>query len=343
MATGQLRVEGTIDLSQFWPTGSADADTTKVLVDVERGAFQFRENDGARFQTTRAFDNAIVIGKGRRPAINSQGRITIRLQGIDAPELHYRPQSHLTDSQGRTAEQRARYLEANEEYRQYLAETATVRLGQFLGRANRDPLPCVVVTAVDAPDEVFDCYGRFVGDIIVEVDRVEHNVNQWLVRQGLAYPAFYNSMSAEEIQALWGAADQAWAAGRFLWPALDDYVRRESFDWDLLYRRPSTNPSFVQANDLGSVVLPKLFRRLSAYAVNRYAGMVTGTFWSYLDNRRDDFHLTEEFLDEPTAAPVRYLHEYLHVDGFFELWPEQMTFRERSSRLIRPGGGDVRW
>jgi hypothetical protein len=28
--TGMLRIRGTIDLSQFWPSGQSDADTTKI-------------------------------------------------------------------------------------------------------------------------------------------------------------------------------------------------------------------------------------------------------------------------------------------------------------------------
>ena len=341
MATGLLRVEGTIDVTQFWPQGSADADTTKIQVEVAAGAFRFRPNENVAFRTTNAFDDAIVIGRARRNAIDNQSRITVRLQGIDAAELHYRPPSHLTDRQGRTSTQRERYLEVNEEYRQFLAETATVRLAEFLSSVGPSPIACVVESAVDEPDEVFDTYGRFVGDIVVTVGNQDRNVNQWLVQHGLAYPAFYNSMSYNEITTLRALADEAWYAQRPVWPNLADYVGR--LDWDLQYRRPSSNPVFTPADDVGLVVLPKLFRRLSTWEVNRYAGMVTSAFWSYLESRRDDCHLTSEFLAEPTAAPVHYLHEYLHLDGYFDLWPEELVFREAPSRLIRPGGGTVNW
>ncbi len=341
MATGLLRVKGTIDLAQFWPTGSADADTTKILVNVGAGAFTFRERPGRPFRTTNAFRNATVIGRVRKPAIDNQGRITVRLQGIDATELHYRPPSHLTDSQGRTPEQKERYLEVNEEYRQYLAETATVKLAQLLERRGLDPLPCTVESAVDYPDEVFDCYGRFVGDIVVRIEGWDYNINLWLVQQGLAFPAFYNSMSEDEIDAFWTATDQAWAAGRYIWPELADYVGR--LDWDLLYRRPSQSPVFVEPQDMGEVILPKLFRRLSTWEVNRYAGMVTSGFWSYLESRNDQFYLTDEFLAQPTSAPLYALHDFLGPDGYFSLWPEEMVFREADSRLIGPDGAEVRW
>ncbi|WP_035358497.1 hypothetical protein [Edaphobacter aggregans] len=90
MADGLLEVDGSIDLSQFWPVGSSDADTTRIRVDVTAGAFRFRPNSGAPFRVTHAFENAKVKGTATYDAIKN-GKVTVRLQGIDAPELHYRP------------------------------------------------------------------------------------------------------------------------------------------------------------------------------------------------------------------------------------------------------------
>jgi len=342
MTMGLLRVKGTIDLGQFWPKGSADADTTKILVTVGRDAFQFRERPGSRFRVTHAFDKAVVVGRIRKPAMD-KNQVTVRLQGIDAPELHYRPSSRLTDKAGRTKAQKDRYLEVNEDYRQYLAETATVKLARFLGRAAKDPLPCVFETAVDTPGEAFDCYGRLVGDILVRIGRANYNVSQWLAQQGWAYPAFYNSMSADEIQTLRSAADRARAKDRPVWRQLNGYARATDFDRDLRYRRPKTKPSFAASKDQGPVVLPKLFRRLSTWAVNQYAGMVTSGFWSYLESCREECYLTNDFLNQPTVARTRYLHEFLHLDGLFESRPDELTFKEATSELVRPGGGQPHW
>ena len=109
MATGLLEVTGTIDLDQFWPSGTSDADTTKLLVAVDQDAFRFRPAPSEPFKVTHVFDDAIVIGETRKPAIDSQHRVTIRLQGIDAPELHYTPQAVLSRKE-QTDEQHQLYL-----------------------------------------------------------------------------------------------------------------------------------------------------------------------------------------------------------------------------------------
>lgn len=139
MAVGLLEVAGSIDLAQFWPLGSSDADTTQIRVDVAAGAFHFRLNPGAPLRVTHAFDNAKVKGTGTYDVIKN-GKVTVRLQGIDAPELHYRPAAQKKKAD-QTDEQHKLYLKWNLEFRQNLAETATVALTTFLQGIGNYPLP----------------------------------------------------------------------------------------------------------------------------------------------------------------------------------------------------------
>lgn len=342
MAIGRLEVRGTINLNQFWPTGSSDADTTKILVNLSGDAFRFRAAPNIAYQTTQVFDNASVVGKaGRKKVIDNKNRITVRLQGIDAPELHYRPQSHLKASE-RSAKQSELYLRYNEDYRQYLAETGTVKLSELLKSSQQADLPCTLFSAVDEPHDVFDVYGRFVGDILVEIAGKVININTWCVEQGWAFPAFYNSMSAAEIQILLDATADAWNRQKGVWPYIADDVGR--LDFTQRFRRPSEHPVWNAAEDLGTVVLPKLFRRLSTWEVNKKAKMFTGTFLKYLTEKRDQFHLLTEFLQQgPEAAETHFLHSYIDKSGFFYLWPEELVFREAASRLSIPGGGEIHW
>src|SRR5262245_47604819 len=96
---GMLRVTGTIDLTQFWPTGKAgnilsDADTVHVQVNPAT-SFVYEGN------VTRAFDYAWINTRKNKDGSRSpiyvivsqvtpNAHIKVRLQGIDAPELHYR-------------------------------------------------------------------------------------------------------------------------------------------------------------------------------------------------------------------------------------------------------------
>src|SRR5262245_50449723 len=101
---GILTATGTIDIGQFWPNGISDADTAKILVRVSGpSSFVFRSRPGGVAIETSAFKGAFMkgsdsidkkTGKKRKPkmVINSKSQITVRLQGIDAPELHFKPQ-----------------------------------------------------------------------------------------------------------------------------------------------------------------------------------------------------------------------------------------------------------
>ena len=339
MANGLLEIDGTLDLAQFWPVGGSDADTSQIRVDVATGAFRFRPNPDAPFRVTHAFDQAKVIGAAAYDAIRN-GKVTVRLQGLDATELHYRPTAAKKKAD-QTAQQHALYLQWNLEFRQYLAETATVALGTMLQGLGPSPLACTVRTAVGTPDDVFDTYGRVVGDVYVQSSGAGLNVNHWLVEHGWAFPAFYASMSESEITQITALANGAFQAGAGVWPYLNDYARVAEFDATRVFRGKGAVQS--PATDLGPVVVPKLFRRLAAYFVNRKAKMVSGTFEGYLRSKRssDSVHLTSEFLVQgPAAAPVRFLDEFVQ-GGFVTVWPEDLVFREKPSRVIGPGGAPV--
>lgn len=337
MATGLLELRGTIELSQFWPKGTSDADTTKVIVSVDADAFRFRRTPESDFRVTQVFRDATVVGSIRTAAIKN-GKVTVRLQGIDAPELHYRPKAHLRKAD-QSEEQHELYLKWNEEYRQCLAETSTLSLLSVLQELGSDSLPCRVLTAVDEPGEAFDTYGRLVGDLLVDDGRNEFNVNHWLVNEGHAFPAFYTSMSPEEITRLTDAANGAWSDGKGIWPYLVDSVE---FDRTLLFRGKDALPS--PDEDLGPVILPKIYRRLCAWWVNRKAKMFTSTFRKYIASKPDTYCLTEEFLVQGATASRQYPLETIFDDnGNVSLWPEEMVFQESPSRVIGPGGESVTW
>src|SRR5713101_4598843 len=154
MAKGLLRVSGSLDVTQFWPTGGSDADT--INVSVKPDSFEFSPDPATRpFRVTHVFENASVHGKQKKPPIHN-GKVTIRLQGIDATELHF---AAMLPGKG--------LMNNGTRFRQFFGETATVQLGQFLRKIGAGTIPCRVESAVDHPNEVFDTYGRFIGDVLV--------------------------------------------------------------------------------------------------------------------------------------------------------------------------------
>jgi endonuclease YncB( thermonuclease family) len=340
MTAGLLEVSATLDLDQFWPTGEADADTTKVVVNTAPNSFRFRPHPGAPFQVTHAFDDATVRGRITKKPIDEHGRMTVRLEGVDAPELHYTPQALVKKSQ-QTAQQRELYLKWNLKYRQYLAETATLALANLLRLGGASPIDCKVVTAVDQPSEVFDTYARFVGYLTFTSPSGELVVNHWLVRNGWAFPGFYSSMSADEITVLIDAANEAYNQGAVLWSELSDDTGQ--FDFDLVYRGKNALPDAPA--DQGDVLLPKLFRRVAEWNVNKRAKMTTQTFKNFLRTKSSDFCFdTAQFLEQGASAsePV-HLADLINSAGMFTRWPEEVVFQEAPTTITGPGGDDVTW
>jgi len=332
MSTGLLTVTGTLALDQFWPQGSSDADTAKIVLAEGAGAFQFEPSPGAAAVPTSAFRGAKVRGKsGAKPAIDKQNRITVRLQGIDAPELHYRP-SPLPRSAQITEAQRAAFKKLNLEYRQHFGKQAAKALGDALRGFGQDSLPCTVVTAVEHPNDVFDTYARFIGDILVQLNGQPLNINRWLVEQGWAFPAFYDSMTAEEIRALLAAAKKGRTFKKRLWPQLAQ--KFGAFNFKLL-----SKDAVAPEADAGPVAIPKLFRRHCSWACRKAAQIPVGGFKTYLAEDTTDLYLTKQFLKSGPKNPHK-LAEYFS-GGVFSLGPGDMVFHEDRSTLIGPDGQPV--
>jgi endonuclease YncB( thermonuclease family) len=346
---GTLEVTGTIALSQFWPKGSADADTVKieVLLAAPSSSFRFTPSGSSSARVTKAFEGASVRGKTRQPAIRQKKTgepfITVRLQGVDAPELHYRPSAELNTSD-QTDAQHELYLELNEDYRQPVAESSTVALAELLHGASRDgvTLPCRVRTQVNSPDEVFDTYGRFVGNIFIQINRKWLDVNTWLAEQGWAFPTFYNSMTPNEIEELVDATNRAFFDGRGIWANVPDDVGR--LDWASLYRTPKSmkDASFVIGDDSGPAIYPKLFRRLSTWEINRRAKMVAGGLLQYMARRSDRVYRTDDFLLNGHSAETYQLDDFISPGTMTVLfWPEELVFVESKSGLVDANGNRV--
>ncbi len=332
---GLLKIIGRIELSQFWPEGESDADTTKIILSVTQDSFFFQRFEGGDFEPTSAFNQSYVRGVKKDKVVKND-KIKVRLQGIDAPELHFRAPA-LKRSENISSEERERYNAANAEFRQYFAESATLALSDFLRTFAEDELPCEVLTRVDYPYEVLDTYGRFVGNLTVQNGELTIDLNIWLAAEGWVFPSFYSSMSREEIEAILDACKTGRRKNR-IWKYLSKNLN--DFDYDLRYRGSGVAPD--PSADRGAVILPKLFRRQVAWDLGKRARIWRGSLQDYLQKSKEPFFLTEEFIEQGIhTAPINYLHEYISEDDVFQLKPEELVFREKYSDLLDEDGNRV--
>ena len=231
---GLLVARGTIDLNQFWPSGESDGDTAHVLVK----SFKY---DG---QITRAFEGATLHGQ---TVIHKDGTVVVRWQGIDSPELHY----------------------GGKWFRQHWGQAPSVHLAAFLKDKAKgaNSVEVQVTTRVKKPNDVFDKYGRFVGDLLLG----DVNLNHWMLENGWAFPALYNSLEDDELNAFIAAGKKGKSK------LLNDYTRDLSI-WDPSLQTPHKQPpgfKYDEAQDRGSVQFPKTFRRIVTFRTDAKASEKT--------------------------------------------------------------------
>jgi endonuclease YncB( thermonuclease family) len=351
---GTLKISGTINLSQFWPTGNSDADTTKLKINVTPNSFKFNG------KVTDKYFGATVKGKATKKVISAKNEVTIRLQGIDAPELHYKFYGPLGKAIRSALPPKFRSLTATEfdkikelnknEYRQLFGETATVKLFQLLNPANNiTSLNCEFVSNnITKPSDVADTYGRFVGDIFVKIKGKKVNLNQWLLENGWAFPSIYNSMSFSEINNV----VKAGKTGRNkkqndIYSAFNPQTIKESIDFTLTKRQKAKDGTLpVIKVERGQVLYPKLFRRLTYYSMFKKAGItdVGKKFIDYLSVKPDKgLYLTSDFLvkanhevkDSILLRPA-FLKKFNQqiINDKFQLQPDEIVFLEDESKLF---------
>jgi endonuclease YncB( thermonuclease family) len=317
MMTSILTVRGTLALSQFWPIGLSDADTAHIKVEAVEW-----EKKGSTKQKV-SFEHAIIHGRVTKPVL-SKGKITVRLQGLDAPELHFRPTA-LVEAKQQSETAREKFLRWNFNFRQSLAEQSVLALKELLESTNQEEMPCWVETKVNEISEAFDCYGRFVGDVWINLKGKKLNLNRWILRAGWAFPAFYNSMTSTEIQEL--IKDSAVARKNKLgvWAFYSSYTT--ALNWGLQFRKTS------EPEETQKVMLPKLFRRLVSSSVNQRAGFFHGNFRQFLKISSDACYLTDDFIKKGTDAKRYTLEDLVLPGGRLEVEPHQFVFCESPARF----------
>jgi hypothetical protein len=176
---------------------------------------------------------------------------------------------------------------------------------------------------VDKPNDVFDTYGRFIGDIIVPGKRGKDiDINLWMAQQGWAFPAFHTSMSNEEITKFTEAAAAAQKKRLGIWAG---YQPKLSFDASLLFKDPKAS------RDTGPVSFPKIFRRLALDWVSK--GNTKLHTFLVAEKTPVRCYLTKELLEQGlTVAKQHNLAEFV-TDSAVTFKPADLVFQEAASTL----------
>jgi endonuclease YncB( thermonuclease family) len=331
---GTLKIIGQIELKQFWPEGSSDADTSSILVSVNKDSFFYRKDNQSSYRKTKVFYDASVVGKSKAKLVKNN-KIKVRFQGIDAPELHYKAPALLTAPEV-TPSLRKAYNQKNKEFRQNLGESAAFALRKFLKSIDNTIVNCEVLSHnVDDPREVVDTYGRFVANVNVKKKNKVYDLNVWLAEAGWVVPTFYTSMAVTEMDELLKAAKKG-KKKKHIWKYLHNDTGK--FKYSHQYREHVLD--FKLGNDFGVLLMPKLFRRQVAYAMQKKVSLFSGTISEFLAKSKDPFYKIDDFIAEGYDAKLYYLDEFFNGKKF-QLSPEELVFREKYSNVVDERGRQI--
>jgi len=259
---------------------------------------RFVPHDPSSFNRTRGLRGALV---------GADGSAQLRLQGIDAPELHYagHAQCHA--------------IEARDALLHWLGFT---HVTFHANGTVRDASPKSVHAAIVA--QSIDARGRAIAwllrahdaselslEVSLDAHLLDRTANAFLVRHGLAYPLAYTSLAIECREHLRTIAREAREHHRGVWA------------------HDATRAGFaVEAFDAldRELVLPKIFRRAVDYLADRDDGF-HGRFRAWLLDHQDE----NDALVLPGSRPAT-LHDVIARDGDrlrMTVDPIDLTFVER--------------
>jgi endonuclease YncB( thermonuclease family) len=322
-----LKFYGIIELSQFWPNsvekegkiiyGQSDADTIKVLIEKKEG-FLVQRHPYASGEKTKVFNNVLISGKINKAPVDAKGQVTVRLQGIDAPELHYKPGKKGAKILG-----------------QHFGQTAVVELHRFLSKFSMNgKVECVVKSFLEKPEDAFDCYGRFVGDVIIIKDGREiFNINHQLAEAGLVYPSYYSSMTNGEIRAIQFMVKSAISKKHNLWE--HHYARKmETVEEISLEYKTGKNVRYSPTRDKKlPVYMPKIFRRLYEFETSKkYKSFKT--FLANLKPQDRCYPIEDFFKDGRKEGNLMSFSDFFNSNGDILFKPWEIVFEEADSKLI---------
>ena len=257
--------------------------------------------------------------KPRSADFNSDNSTNLRLEAIDALELHFSNDKAQQEDLGARAARNfllkqigfktVTYSDkTNSKIKQTVVKTATPHpiKGYVLTRSidvNHRPISFVYTGATNRPDG---------SEVFLNTALLDQSLNAQLSKAGHVFPTFYQGLPTDLRNRIITLVDQAWNANRSIWP------RDVSMT-------PTTAGNLAQIEKL--VMWPKLFRRLADYFLSGNAGL--GGFDAWLrepgKNRDDDLWIVP-------LAEAGNLHDVIKITGnkiSLKYWPEELIVLPR--------------
>ena len=216
------------------------------------------DGDSIHFRPSNPAQLARLRVVGRPLKLTTIGSVMLRFESIDALELHYQADNGVTSHQPRPLADQAR------DFLTGLLGMNPVPYVLPRGVRVRPPVPRDAVTGYIVA-RTLEVFGRpvsfaFAGpspfadgaDVFLTPDVLKTSLNYKLLRNGHAYPLFYDTLFVDLRKAMQVATRQARASGKGIW-ALD----RTNAGLAL-----PNGPADLEQN---GVIFPKLFRRLTDF------------------------------------------------------------------------------
>jgi len=208
--------------------------------------------------------------------------VTVRIQGIDAPELHcppgaQHPKAPKANGAAAKTKKKVPPLKGNGgKFRQFQGETSTADLAAAVGKAN---VACTITTRVNHPNDVFDSHGRLIGDISFRLKDKVVSISHLAAEHGWALPAYYNSMNPSEINALQDLFEDARKKNRGIWPKFEKKIGQLK---RLEFRKGGKFGAAEKKADKKDFVVPKMYRRQLKFDVMQLNNLGPATLRDFL-------------------------------------------------------------
>lgn len=355
---GLVEIDGKVDVFQYWPNGGSDVDTLKFVPDFPSARYH---GDGGSADVAAFFQKGGMFlpdddkpGQEKFRSIVRKGgglSLSIRLQGIDAPELHYAPNFREGMFDGDFSRWIARHLSRQKSYRQPYGKLCA----DFFGKGVRRQLGLETIDE-DAPERLVDAkltihadginqavdvFGRVVGYVALRTAHGEVLLNDYALSEGFAFCSFYGSMRIDEMNRL-SALFAAHGTGGTPKSQLRGNFSRQlrDFEPDLWTTKSMRD---TDRDDNGADAFrskcfdPKLFRRCVDWVGRREALGETVPLLDYMRSNNENVATLEDFIDaggDWLAARKIAMGSLVEETGAFSRLPGEVVFEARPVTVV---------